>query len=145
MKARLNQLLDVEHLSPSKFADHIGVQRSSVSHVLSGRNNPSFDFLSKTLKAFPDLNADWLILGQGAMYDRGDRSEGTLFQSEQQEISSGELLDSQEKDLFQESKAADAPEMVVPGNIQRENKFPKVVRVVLFYDDDTFRSYEPED
>jgi hypothetical protein len=79
------------------------------------------------------------------MYDRGDRSERLLFQSEQEAISTEEPQDTADRDLFQESKAADTPEMVVPGNIQRENKVPKVVRVVLFYDDDTFRSYEPED
>ncbi|MFC2080550.1 helix-turn-helix domain-containing protein, partial [Bacteroidota bacterium] len=69
MEDRLLKLLDMEQLSSSKFADVIGVQRSSVSHILSGRNKPSFDFLQKTLKAFPVLNADWLILGEGKMYE----------------------------------------------------------------------------
>ncbi len=69
MKERLTQLLDQEQLTPSRFADLIGVQRSSVSHVLSGRNNPSYDFLQKTLKTFPGLNAQWLMLGKGSMYE----------------------------------------------------------------------------
>lgn len=75
MEDRLLKLLDTEQLSSSKFADVIGVQRSSVSHILTGRNKPSFDFLQKTLKAFPMLNADWLILGEGEMYE-GDRGPG---------------------------------------------------------------------
>ena len=80
MKERLVQLLDLEQLSPSKFADIIGVQRSSVSHVISGRNNPSFDFIQKTLNAFPGLNADWLILGKGTMYEQmGRLGTGNLF------------------------------------------------------------------
>lgn len=80
MKERILQLLDLEQLTPSKFADIIGVQRSSVSHVISGRNNPSFDFIQKTLKAFPGLNAEWLILGKGTMYEQmGRRGTGTLF------------------------------------------------------------------
>ena len=80
MKERLVQLLDMEQLTPSKFADIIGVQRSSVSHVVSGRNKPSFDFLQKTLKAFPGLNAEWLILGEGTMYEQMGRGvSGTLF------------------------------------------------------------------
>ena len=63
-----------------KFADLIGVQRSSVSHVLSGRNNPSYDFLQKTLKAFPGLKADWIMLGTGPMYEQMGRSgTGDLF------------------------------------------------------------------
>ena len=49
MKERLVQLLDLEQITPSKFADIIGVQRSSVSHVISGRNKPSLDFILKML------------------------------------------------------------------------------------------------
>jgi transcriptional regulator with XRE-family HTH domain len=80
MKERLIQLLDLEQLSPSKFADIIGVQRSSISHVISGRNKPSFDFLQKTLKAFPGLNASWLMLGEGTMYEQMGRNvSGNLF------------------------------------------------------------------
>ena len=79
MKERLLQLLDLEHLTPSKFADLIGVQRSSVSHILSDRNKPSFDFLQKTLKTFPGLKADWLMLGEGPMYDQMGRESGNLF------------------------------------------------------------------
>ncbi len=82
MKERLIQLLDLEQLSPSKFADIIGVQRSSISHVISGRNKPSFDFLQKTLKAFPGLNASWLMLGDGTMYEQMGRNvSGNLFDS----------------------------------------------------------------
>ena len=80
MKERLVQLLDLEQFTPSKFADIIGVQRSSVSHVISGRNNPSYDFLQKTLKAFPGLNAEWLMTGEGTMYEQMGRGPtGTLF------------------------------------------------------------------
>jgi len=80
LEERLLKLLDTEQLSSSKFADVIGVQRSSVSHILSGRNKPSFDFLQKTLKAFPYLNADWLILGEGKMYDTEEfTGGGSLF------------------------------------------------------------------
>lgn len=75
LEDRLLKLLDTEQLSSSKFADVIGVQRSSVSHILTGRNKPSFDFLQKTLKAFPMLNADWLILAEGDMYE-GERGPG---------------------------------------------------------------------
>jgi len=80
MEDRLLKLLDSEQLSSSRFADVIGVQRSSVSHIISGRNKPSFDFIQKTLNAFPMLNADWLLLGKGGMYrGEGGAGGGTLF------------------------------------------------------------------
>jgi len=61
---RFKSLLEQLHLSPSEFADKIGVQRSSVSHVLSGRNKPSIDFLEKILIIFPDIDTTWLITGK---------------------------------------------------------------------------------
>jgi len=64
MTERFKQLLGQLNLSASEFADKIGVQRSSVSHVLSGRNKPSIDFLEKILIAFPDIDATWLISGR---------------------------------------------------------------------------------
>ena len=61
---RFKLLLEQLQLSPSEFADKIGMQRSSVSHVLSGRNKPSIDFLEKILNVFPDIDTTWLITGR---------------------------------------------------------------------------------
>lgn len=65
MKDRLKLLLEHLRIPASEFADKLGVQRSSVSHLLSGRNNPGFDFIQKVMTAYPLINPDWLILGQG--------------------------------------------------------------------------------
>ncbi|HRZ76329.1 MAG TPA: helix-turn-helix transcriptional regulator, partial [Bacteroidales bacterium] len=72
MEKRLHQLLKALNLSASQFADQIGVQRSSISHVLSGRNKPSMDFTEKILRHFPQVNLDWLIMGSGSMMKGGD-------------------------------------------------------------------------
>lgn len=64
MTERFKQLLSQLNLSASEFADKIGVQRSSVSHVLSGRNKPSIDFLEKILNVFPGIDTTWLITGR---------------------------------------------------------------------------------
>lgn len=68
MEERLKLFLAMEGLSPSQFADKLGVQRSGVSHLLSGRNKPSFEFISKMLVTFPKINPDWLITGVGKAY-----------------------------------------------------------------------------
>ena len=65
MNDRLKQFLAMEGLSPARFAEIMGIQRSGVSHLLSGRNKPSFEFIEKFLAAFPDVNVEWLILGKG--------------------------------------------------------------------------------
>ena len=68
MDKRLQQFLDLEDLTPSKLADILKIQRSGISHLLSGRNKPSFDFIQGILINFPQINPDWLILGKGKPY-----------------------------------------------------------------------------
>ena len=60
---RFKYLMKLNNLTASAFADEIGVQRSSVSHILSGRNKPSLEFIQKVLSKYPKVNADWLIAG----------------------------------------------------------------------------------
>lgn len=68
MNTRLKQFLDAENISQSQFADTIKVVRASVSHVLSGRNNPSYEFIRAIMNSYPELNIEWLMLGKGKMY-----------------------------------------------------------------------------
>ena len=158
MKERIVQLLDLEQLTPSKFADIIGVQRSSVSHVISGRNKPSFDFLEKTLKAFPGLNAEWLIMGKGTMYEQMGRGpSGTLFDLPDKQLDDrltqdkGGMEDREYPDTEQE------PEPEYPGKgtvdkveisdrsepVQPDSASRKIIRVLVIYDDNTFSAYGP--
>jgi len=67
MKDRIVKFLGYEKISPAEFADKIGVQRSSMSHILNGRNYPSASFLQKMLQVYPLLNPRWLMIGEGEM------------------------------------------------------------------------------
>lgn len=64
-KERLDQILSHYEMTASAFADAIGVQRSSISHLLSGRNKPSLDFVLKVVREFPEVNLYWLLNGKG--------------------------------------------------------------------------------
>lgn len=68
MNNRLKQFLAAENISQSQFADKIKVVRASISHVLSGRNNPSYEFLKAMMENYPALNMEWLMFGKGRMY-----------------------------------------------------------------------------
>ncbi len=68
MNSRLQQFLDLEKLSPARLADMLGVQRSGLSHILSGRNKPGYDFIYKLLTCFPTISAEWLLTGKGKPY-----------------------------------------------------------------------------
>ena len=78
MLDRIQKILQVKKLTPSAFADKIGVPRSTISHVLSGRNNPSLEFVQKILDSFPDIRTQWLVRGDGNMLMHSN----TLFPEE---------------------------------------------------------------
>ena len=64
---RITKVLEYSGFSASEFADEIDVQRSSISHIISGRNKPSLEFVTKIKNRFPELSWDWIILGTGEM------------------------------------------------------------------------------
>ena len=67
MLERINLIMKSRNLNAAQFADEIGVQRSSVSHILTGRNKASLDFLLKVLQRYPEIDTDWLLIGKGLM------------------------------------------------------------------------------
>ena len=163
MKQRLQTLLAAEKIASSKFADIIGVNRSSISHLLSGRNNPSLDFLQKVLVKFPNINPDWLLLGQGSMYrnnikieDKTTQNNPVLFEDKREfnkEVSKEEPVNN-----ITESKIEDTPSIKPqPLNessndneikpeipINNNNLSPKQLqRIIFFYTDGTFDVYLP--
>ena len=72
MHTRLKKWMENKDVKSSVFADKIGVNRATISHILSGRNKPSIDFLTKLLHVYPELNANWLITGIGYMQTKNE-------------------------------------------------------------------------
>jgi transcriptional regulator with XRE-family HTH domain len=71
MIQRLVELMRIKNLTSSQLADSIGVQRSGISHFISGRNKPSLEFILKILNHFPDINPDWLLFGKEPILRNG--------------------------------------------------------------------------
>lgn len=136
MRERIVQFLNAENISSTQFADSIGVQRSSVSHILSGRNNPSFDFIQKLLKKYEEINAEWLILGVGTMYK--SRENRDLFESEGPEsvepLSESKVV--KKEDINSKFEAHKKPEATTGQEVER-----KVRKIVIFYSDNTFSEF----
>ncbi len=80
MNNRILQFLAAENISQSQFADSLGVARANISHIISGRNKPGFDFLEKIAYKYPNLSLEWLVTGKGKMYRVGPQ-EADLFAS----------------------------------------------------------------
>jgi transcriptional regulator with XRE-family HTH domain len=75
MNRRLLFFLQAQNISQSQFADTLSVARGSVSHILSGRNKPGYEFLESLALHYPSLNMDWLFTGKGSMFKK-DASQG---------------------------------------------------------------------
>lgn len=135
MKDRLQKLLTKEGIAPTRFAEIVGVQRSSISHILSGRNKPSFDMVQSILAKFPKLNPDWLIMGTGDMYRKVVQT--SLFDSsEPPKLTAPKDISAEQVDISQSS-----PEVKPSENAISERN---VERVIVFYSDKTFTEYHPK-
>ena len=115
MNRRLLQFLQAQNITQTQFADTLSVARGSVSHILAGRNKPGYDFLESLMLHYPTLNLEWLLTGKGKMY-KEQPSEGTE--------------DSIMLDLFPQKTA---------------NSGRKVQRILVFYSDNTFEEFHPEE
>jgi len=107
MLERINLILKSRNLNAAQFADEIGVQRSSVSHILTGRNKASLDFLLKVLTRYPEIDTDWLLTGKGKMIHSVSvkpEQAAELKQKEFFNLNQGNILEkSNENILYQET------------------------------------------
>lgn len=114
---RLQKVMDFYGESASSFAEKIGVQRSSISHILSGRNKPSLDFVLKVLSSFPEVELYWLLNGKG------------VFPSEDENLNENLQIDTQTlKDV-----------KIAPTHISNDKS---IERIVIFYKDGSFKNFE---
>ena len=117
---RLKTVMTYYNLSATALAESIGIQRSSISHLLSGRNKPSLDFVLKVLKEYSEVELYWLLNGKGH-----------FPKAEKREIESPPILKT-------ESSNFDISE-VIPENKNND----EVEKIVIFYKNGTFKSYKP--
>jgi len=126
---RVRMILKSQSLTASQFADKIGVKRSNLSHVLSGRNKPSLDFLDKILRAYPNVDAKWLITGDAAS------SSINNLESDHQSIEQSTSIS--KKDSVETTRDS------VNDAVSALDGQKKIRRVLVFYTDDSFDAYSP--
>lgn len=134
MKERLLEFLRSENKSSAQLADEIGVQPSGISHILSGRNNPSLDFVLKMLERYPYLSSDWLLFGKGTIYK--DATMQKLFDDS---INLDTAMKPVTKEPIDHEKVK-GPES--PINTDSGDK-PEVEKIVWFFKNKSFREYFP--
>ncbi|WP_159038463.1 helix-turn-helix domain-containing protein [Brumimicrobium mesophilum] len=139
---RLQMVMKMNGMNNATFADEIGVQRSSISHVLAGRNKPSIDFIQKILLTFPKVNADWLITGKkiGRTVESAELDErnSTVTNSEEQSLST--VLKEEEQGAYGGGKSEDS----VTNSDSSEDSSREISKILVFYTDGTFEEMLPK-
>ncbi|MFD2602992.1 helix-turn-helix domain-containing protein [Flavobacterium suzhouense] len=153
---RLEIILDYYNLSASVFADKMGVQRSGLSHLMSGRNKPSLDFVMKIIENFPEVDFYWLMNGDGdfpkneetkdtkpegpvpispatSLFETNNQGAFDLFSSEEVPVKENKT----EPDLFSSSSQKQTETI-------RPTDSSAIERIVVFYKNGTFKNYNPE-
>jgi transcriptional regulator with XRE-family HTH domain len=158
MEDRIKKFMEFKGITPSELADSIGVQRSNVTHVIKGRNKPSFQFIEKLLQIYPDINAKWLLLGEGNMIE-GSTKPRTLFDPPIQENAVKPVISEKmaEPEIINETltptpepKTSIAPPPVSE-KMETENELydqffgsdKPIERLIVFFKDQTFKVYNP--
>lgn len=135
---RIKLILDYYNLSASTFADMIDVPRSSISHLLSGRNKPSLDFVIKVEKAFDEIELDWLVYGRGTF----PKSKSTVINKEEKSPMTESPSLFNENPVFEQQpeKKSNTP---FSGNEQKGVPVEKRIKnIVVLYNDGTFEDYK---
>jgi len=116
---RLQKVIDYYGETASSFAEKIGVQRSSISHILSGRNKPSLEFILKILASFPEVELYWLLNGKGKFPET-------------------------EKPVEKQTELKlELPSAIAQEKIQSDLKKDKTIeRIIIFYSDGSFKNFQ---
>jgi len=144
MIGRIKKIIELKQINAAQFADEIGVQRSALSHVLSGRNNPSLDFMLKIKQQYPEINLDWLLIGSGNMIEnlvteniKSPMPEKFAFEIE---FPDKESEKKEEKKVVQTSKEPEKTVEVAKKIASLSgNKVPK--QIIILFEDNSFEIF----
>jgi len=168
LNEQISKVIEYSGFSLSEFADEIEVQRSSISHITSGRNKPSLDFLVKIKNRFPELQWDWLIKGEGEMkktelketvsekpkastlpdlFSLIDDDNFGITESEDQVMKENPReskisASGEDKNKISDSQPLEVKESVASYQLPA-NQENKIKRIVIFFESGKFESFEP--
>jgi transcriptional regulator with XRE-family HTH domain len=139
MKERILEFLRNENKTSAQFAEEIGVQPSGISHIISGRNNPSLDFVLKMLEKYPYLSTEWLLFGKGTMYR--DQHYGSLFDVPVEDAVTPSVFKTSDHTDKEIRNRAEMNESHDEKNADYVDDNTVVEKIAWFYADGTFEEY----
>lgn len=140
MKERLLEFLRSENKTAAQFAEEIDVQPSGISHILSGRNKPSLDFVLKMLETYDYISTEWLLFGKGNMYK--DESVQKIADDSEGITEDVEASEEVKKEDLAEQKSVTKRNSTIGQTRSISDK--EVEKIVWFYSDNSFEEFFPE-
>jgi hypothetical protein len=157
-KERIDKVMQQENMNSAVFAAAIGIQGSTLSHILNGRNNPSLSVLQSILNRFPNISPEWLIMGQGPMERSSKQSQmPSLFPSEDETVSKSvtlePVLDDKKAPLFSTIQQKITATSEIPVQVTPEQPRPAFIpvvettqrsvrKIIVYYTDNTFQEFQ---
>ena len=153
IKDRIRMIMEREKVPPKVFAKTIGVQQSTLSHILNGRNKPSLDVIMKVHQNYDYVNLEWLLYGEGEMMVS---EEETSFSSSNSDylpsLFDENLINSSKEPAIPENRkvkplrnSENAPKEIVKQEIRYiEKPARKITEIRIFFDDNTYETFRPE-
>jgi transcriptional regulator with XRE-family HTH domain len=143
MKERIIEFLKLENKSSAQLALEIGVQPSSISHIVSGRNNPSLDFVLKMLSRYPSLSADWLLFGKGKMSKESTLDDlfdtSSLMAVPESNTGDKNITSDEDKTIEHRIKM----EKTLDEEKRSDVGVSRTKKIICFFDNNTFMEYFP--
>lgn len=130
--ARLNKILEYYDISAATFADKIEVGRSSISHILSGRNKPSLDFVMKVVKNFPEVELYWLLNGKGKFPSSPEEEPKPEPEAKR------EIINPSNQNTVESPNENKVMQSVLP----KSKTGKQIQKIVIFYADGSFEAFE---
>ncbi len=152
IRERIKQLIDLLQISNTEFAENVGVQASSISHLVSGRNKPSIDFVQKLHNRYPEVDTNWLLFGEGEAMssDSQHKTSPTPTVVQESEDPTPYTPKSAEKSSSKmshlEALSMQSTDQVTGENpVAHSHRLEKGIKnIIIFYHEGTFESFEPK-
>lgn len=145
MKDRIEAIMKKEQLSPSTFAESIDIQRSTLTHILRGRNNPSLDVIMKIHQRYNYINLDWLLYGNGEMTNGTDDLsdlQSSLFNENEVKAPNSPCDSEYRKETSSKVHEIPSNYPVIEDIRYIERPPRKITEIRIFFDDNTYEIFK---
>ena len=137
MNTRLQQFLAAENISQAQLADSLKVARAGISHIMAGRNKPSYDFMAALMNRYPRLNIEWLMFGKGKMYKDLMETSEIATDLYDEDLFSSQI--SKEDKHVMENIEPSIEIKSLESKVQETVKQRNVKKIIILFDDNTYQ------